>query len=120
MAAMPGRRMITIPAKPSMIAIIRWRLSRFPRVTVARIAIQIGAVNSLPQDIPLVEHHSGLRSPAALARKDRPIFQAAVACGATHLLTGDLKDFGPFMNRPGGTLGITVQTVSDFLRHVQE
>ena len=74
-------------------------------------------LDSLLQGIPLVEHHSGLRFPTTLAEKDRPIFQAAVACAATHLLTGDLKDFGPFMNRPGETLDITVQTVSDFLRH---
>ena len=77
-------------------------------------------LNSLLQGVSLVEHHPGLRFPANLAEKDRPIFQAAVACGATHLLTGDLKDFGPFMNRPGETLGITVQTVSDFLRHTLE
>ena len=50
-----------------------------------------------------------------LAEKDRPIFQAAVACGATHLLTGDLKDFGTFMNQPEKTFGVRVQTVADFL-----
>ena len=77
-------------------------------------------LDSLLQGIPLVEHHPGLRFPTTLAEKDRPIFQAAVACAATHLLTGDLKDFGPFMNRPGETLDITVQTVSDFLRHTLE
>lgn len=66
-------------------------------------------------DIELAEHHPGLRFPSALAGKDQPIFQAAVACGATHLLTGDLKDFGPFMNQPGNTFGLLVQTVADFL-----
>ena len=50
-----------------------------------------------------------------LAAKDIPIFQAAVVCDASHLLTGDLKDFGPLMNRPEETSGILVQTVSDFL-----
>ena len=42
--------------------------------------------------------------------------QAAVACDATHLLTVDLKDFGPFMNRPEETFGILVQTVAEFLQ----
>ena len=39
-----------------------------------------------------------------------------MASGATHLLTGDLKEFGPFMNRPEETFGILIQTVANFLR----
>lgn len=50
-----------------------------------------------------------------LAAKDQPIFQATLACGASHLLTGDLRDFGPFMNRPEETSGIRIQTVGEFL-----
>ena len=65
--------------------------------------------------ISIVEHGSGLQFPAGLAHKDRPIFQAALACRATHLLTGDLKDFGPFMNRPEKTFGVRIQTVGEFL-----
>lgn len=42
--------------------------------------------------------------PAGLAEKDQPIFQAADGSRASHLLTGDLKDFGPWMNRPDLTL----------------
>ncbi|MCY3821745.1 MAG: DNA-binding protein [Gammaproteobacteria bacterium] len=41
---------------------------------------------SLLEDIQFVEHRHELWFPAGLARKDRPIFQAAVAWGATHLL----------------------------------
>ena len=73
------------------------------------------SLNSLLRGIQLVEHRSALRCPTTLAEKDRPIFQAAVACDATHLLTGDLKDFGPFMNQPEETFGILVQTVAEFL-----
>ena len=73
-------------------------------------------LNSLLRGIRLVEHRPALRYPATLPEKDRPILQAAVAWGATHLLTGDLKDFGPFMNQPGETFGILVQTVAEFLR----
>ncbi len=72
-------------------------------------------LEGLLRGIVLTEHHPGLRFPPALADKDRPIFQAAVACGATHLLTGDLKDFGAFMNQPEKTFGVLVQTVADFL-----
>ena len=33
-------------------------------------------------------------------------------------MTGDLKDFGRFMNRHEETLGIRIQTVADFLDQV--
>ena len=72
-------------------------------------------LKELLRGIELSEHHPDLRFPPALAEKDRPIFQAAVACGATHLLTDDLKDFGAFMNQPEKTFGVRVQTVADFL-----
>ena len=53
--------------------------------------------------------------PISLPPKDRPIFNAAIQCKATHLLTGDVKDFGPFMNHPRLTSGIIIQTASEFL-----
>ena len=76
----------------------------------------LGRLDSLLRGIPLVPHQPDLPFPPTLAEKDRPIFQAAAAWGATHLLTGDLKDFGPFMNQPEETSGILVQTVAEFLR----
>ena len=48
--------------------------------------------------------------PDGLPAKDAVIFQAAVACRATHFLTGDLRHFGPFMNRPDMTCSIIIQT----------
>jgi len=53
--------------------------------------------------------------PAGLPPKDAIIFQAAVSCRATHFLTGDLRHFGSFMNRPDATNSIIIQTVSEFL-----
>jgi predicted nucleic acid-binding protein len=50
-----------------------------------------------------------------LPEKDRPIFVAALAAGATHLLTGDLKHFGPHMNQPKKSNGILIQTVAEYL-----
>jgi predicted nucleic acid-binding protein len=51
----------------------------------------------------------------SLPEKDRLILAAAIACRATHLLTGDLAHFGPLMNRPEATGGLIVQTVAEFL-----
>lgn len=53
--------------------------------------------------------------PLTLPDKDQPIWAAAQAAAATQLLTGDLRDFGPHMNRPAATAGITIQTVGDYL-----
>ncbi len=49
-----------------------------------------------------------------LPEKDEPILRAALAAGATHLLTGDLHDFGPLLGRKVGALRI--QTPGVFLR----
>jgi predicted nucleic acid-binding protein len=75
-------------------------------------------LGTLQHSISLVEHHADLVFPERLAQKDQPIFQAALACRATHLLTGDLRDFGPFMNQPENTFGICIQTVSEFLNNL--
>lgn len=53
---------------------------------------------------------------------DRPIFQAAHACRASHLITGDLAHFGSFMchktsakGKPDKTLGLIILTPARFL-----
>ena len=76
-------------------------------------------LDSLLPGIPLVAYHSDLHFPPTLAAKDRPIFHTA-AWGATHPLTGDLKDFRPLMNQPEETFGILVQTVAARLRATME
>jgi len=50
-----------------------------------------------------------------LPDKDRPIFAAALAGRASHLLTGDRKHFGSYFNQPELTAGVIVQTVADYL-----
>ena len=70
---------------------------------------------TIQRHLRLVEHRADLAFPDGLAQKDQPIFQAALACQATHLLSGDLKDFGPFMNQPENTFGICILTVARFL-----
>ena len=76
------------------------------------------ATGTLEQSLPalrLSSHRQGMPQLPRLSGKDQPIFQAAVACGATHLLTGDLRDFGAFMNRPAETQGVLIQTAGQFL-----
>lgn len=51
----------------------------------------------------------------SLPEKDQPIYLAALACRATHLLTGDKRHFGRHMNRPQTTGGIVIQTVAEYL-----
>lgn len=53
--------------------------------------------------------------PEILPVKDAPIYSAAVYCRAAYLLTGDIKHFGPLMNRPDLCDGMIVQTVAEFL-----
>ena len=98
------------------LATSRYALEEARRNLERKFPRSLDGLSSLLRSIQLVEYRPALRCPAALVEKDRPIFQAAVAWDATHLLTGDLKDFGPFMNRPEETFGILVQTVAEFLR----
>ena len=65
--------------------------------------------------VAVIQHDPNTECPVKLPAKDRPIFLAAMKCKATHLLTGDLKDLGPFMNQPDKTAGIMIQTVAAFL-----
>jgi predicted nucleic acid-binding protein len=41
-----------------------------------------------------------------LRRKDVPIVAAAIAAGATHLITGDRRDFGPHFGKRFGNMRI--------------
>ena len=58
---------------------------------------------------------AGVHCPIPLPAKDRPILEAAIGCVATHLLTGDIKDFGPYMHKPDVCAGVMIQTVAHFL-----
>lgn len=55
------------------------------------------------------------KCPTGLPDKDCPIYLGAHGCRATHLLTGDIRDFGPLMNQPKKTDGLVIQTVAQFL-----
>lgn len=52
----------------------------------------------------------------SLPEKDRPILLAALEGRATHLLTGDLKHFGPYFGKT--IAGMLIQTPSDYLGRI--
>ncbi len=57
-----------------------------------------------------------LRGEIELRDKDWPILGGAVAAEATHLITGDLRDFGPFMGQV--VLGVLILTPAQYLKSV--
>ncbi len=67
-------------------------------------------------DVRIVAEPWAVPLPAGvrLPEKDQPILGAAIAAEATHLLTGDLRDFGPLMGMR--VAGVFVQTPGEFLR----
>ena len=75
---------------------------------VAPFETMLAHVSNVADDITIA-------CPASLAVKDHPIYRAAQACRTDVLLTGDLRDFGPFMNQPQRTGGLLIQTVASYL-----
>lgn len=75
----------------------------------------LARLESLAAAIELVPQTVAPPLPLVLPDKDQPIWATALAARATHLLTGDLNDFGPHMNQPEATGGIVIQTVAQFL-----
>jgi predicted nucleic acid-binding protein len=49
-----------------------------------------------------------------LPEKDRPIFSAAIEARATHLLTGDIQHFGPYLGRT--FQGIAIMLSGQYLK----
>jgi predicted nucleic acid-binding protein len=50
----------------------------------------------------------------SLPEKDAPILLAAIQAGATHLLTGDIRHFGPHFGHP--IAGISIVLPGEYLR----
>jgi predicted nucleic acid-binding protein len=63
--------------------------------------------------VPSVVPHPDRRAEIELPEKDWPILGAAVAAGATHLITGDKKDFGPYFG--SDVLGVRILPPSRYL-----
>lgn len=56
-------------------------------------------------------------TPPELSTKDRPLLAAAIAAHATHFVTGDVADFGRWMDRTA-RLPLRVMTPRQFLTEV--
>lgn len=56
-------------------------------------------------------------TPVQLSSKDRPLLAAAIVARATHFVTGDVADFGPWMHR-AARLPVRVMTPRQFLTEV--
>lgn len=78
--------------------------------------VRLPEFETLRDGVNIVKHHDNDILLPGLGQKDQPIFQAAIKCAATHLITGDKKDFGKFMNKPRQTFNIRIQTPADFLK----
>ena len=76
---------------------------------LARLDQLLAAVEIMPE-APWTPLPGGV----ALPVNDEPILRAAIASGATDLLTGDLKDFGPLMGKRYGS--VLIQMPGEFLR----
>ena len=66
--------------------------------------------------VPEAPNHP-LPAEVRLPENDRPILRAALAAGATHLLTGDLRDFGHLLDHKAA--GVRIQTPGAFLRSIR-
>jgi len=73
-------------------------------------------VEAFLEAVTKVPSRSGRNYPINLPEKDRPILEAAIQCKASHLLTGDIKNFSPFMNNSSLAGGVVIQTPSEFLK----
>ena len=78
----------------------------------------LGRLSEILETLHLVRDVAGERCTLLLPGKDRPVFASAQRCKATHLLTGDRRHFGPYMNKPKDMMGIVVQAVGDFLSDI--
>ena len=57
-------------------------------------------------------------TPSELSAKDRPLLAAAIVAHATHFVTGDVADFGRFMDRRA-RLPLRIMTPRQFLTEVR-
>jgi len=78
----------------------------------------LGELDRLARFLEVQRTPSEGHCPFPLPPKDQPLFWAARSGGATHFLTGDLTHFGAWMNKPGKTAGIRIQTAREFFESI--
>lgn len=77
---------------------------------LSRLEERLAAVN------PVDEAPPDLPCPLGLPDKDRPVLLAAIAAGATHLITGDCRHFGPFFGRT--VQGVLILSPAEYVASV--
>lgn len=71
-------------------------------------------LEELVEEVEVVmESDPSIPCPIALAEKDCPVVKAAIQSRATHLLTGDLRHFRPYLGR--AVQGLRIQTPREYL-----
>lgn len=87
------------------------------RNLAAKFPACVPALEKLLRGMVQVPNTQGL-SGVTIRDKDEPILSAAIAAGASHLLTGDKRDFGPFF---GQTIqGVKVVTAAMLAQEMSE
>lgn len=101
-----------------------WRQPRVELITSAYALVeaerhldsdQRGRLEALMQDVRVVPDAPSAELPEGveLRVKDVPVLAAAIVAGATHLITGDRRDFGPHFGKKLG--GVLVLPPRDYL-----
>ena len=75
------------------------------RRRLTRLSRSIRLFDAVPRELP---------PDLSLPDKDVPVLLAAIEAKATHLITGDIRHFGPYFGR--GIEGILMLTPSEYLR----
>lgn len=87
---------------------------------IRRHVVQPESLNRLEwllADIRVVENWEHIQLPsimASLRQKDIPVMQAAIAAQATHLITGDARDFGDYFGQV--IEGVEIIQPAEYLR----
>jgi uncharacterized protein len=78
-------------------------------------AVQHRSLIRLSENLQLFEAEQGSLPPGiSLPEKDVPILLAALGAGASHLLTGDIRHFGPYLGKK--IEGMTVMLPGEYLK----
>ena len=110
-----GKASLLIDSLHSIIVTSVYAAEEARRNILAKKPEALAAFETLIATIEIVQSAPSGHCPIELPTKDQPIFLSALKSGATHLITGDMKDFGPHMNNPKCSGGILIQTVNDFI-----
>jgi predicted nucleic acid-binding protein len=103
------------------------KLWRLPRITLvsSRYAIEEARRNlnegeqrdqlaKLLESVEISDASAPLPGEIGLPEKDRPILEAALGAKCSHLLTGDLRHFGPYFGKR--LAGVLVCSPGEYLR----